>query len=719
MGGRLALVVGSECAALGELGFTDQLATDLYGRLRDTGGWLPATTVAGPVLNPSAAQLVSVIDEAFGTASAQQATLLISFVGHGAAIGDGDFFLLAHDSPAVPNSHNAFHLAQGIRERIGASALDGLIVLIDTCETGQGVQGAARRWADLLAQSYGRMEMLVAADEDAAYGGCFTRTMLETFDAGMPLRGENLLPGDLIAPIAHSCRYQFPQHLSFTAGTISTAPGSDPGLWLVPNRARRRDALTGRPAAGFVDQLTRTLLLTDTIRGHLDDVVDAGGHRLRAVVGPAGSGKSTLLALLIRPSLAEGLPISPEYVTAAIFLTVNSSVEAVAAELSAQLSERLAGYADALEEARYFAHSQGFDSDAFDVEVRQPLANIGRPGVRVTIVLDGLDQPAEGTRRLLIGAVADLTRRHDLGHVRVIVGIRAGTGVEHVPELGHMHRIALTVPTDGALAAIVRASRVRPPYGQAPWDAEPVTMGPGRGPRIGPDAGGWLLARLLVEVDATLYDDAVVGDTELDAVVARRVRRATATPSTAVARAIEPLLAVLVAAGAGPVLPIELLDAAMVALGAPAGTARIRDIAVSLGVLVTRDRPGSARESLGITHEALLPGLTAVLDIDLEAAHRAIIAAIEAGGSAGAHDYARGSAARHYLAYRDSAAALAFLGTLETARAADNRDLWTAWSPQFASAVGSLHPNTLAAEARLAYWAATSGDLSGTGQGSS
>ncbi|MEV6559946.1 AAA family ATPase [Nocardia sp. NPDC051756] len=662
MGGRLALVVGSECAALGELGFAGSLATELHGRLRDVGEWRAATATAGAVLNPTAAQLVSVIDEAFATASAQQATLLIAFVGHGAAIGDGDFFLLAHDSPAVPNSQNAFHLAQGIRERIGTAALDGLIVLIDACETGQGVQGAARRWADLLAQSYGRMEMLVAADEDAAFGGCFTRTLLETFASGLPLRGENLLPGDLIAPIAHTCRYQFPQHLSFTAGVLSVAPGSDPGLWLVPNNARRRDALTGRPAAGLVDQLTRKLLLTDTIRERLTEIVESGGHRLRAVVGPAGSGKSTLMALLIRPSLSDGVPISPEYVTAAIFLTAHSSVEAVAAELAAQLNDRLPGFGEARSAARDFADAASAESAAFDVEVCRPLANVRRPGTRVTILIDGLDQPEEGSRRQLIAAVGVLTCRHDLGHVRVIAGIREGTGVELDPVLGHMHRIALAAPTGAEFAAIVQASRVRPPFGSASWDGDAVTLGPNNRPDLGTDAGGWLLARLLVESEAALAGSAELVETELNALVARRVQHALATPIAEVASAIGPLLAVLVAAGAGPVLPIELLDSALSSFQQNLSPPRIRDIAVSLGALITRSRPGTAQESLGVAHVALLAPLTAELDrsgVRMADAHRAIIAATTNSTSAEAAEYARGSLAHHYLGCGDTERALA------------------------------------------------------------
>ncbi|MGK8486250.1 tetratricopeptide repeat protein [Nocardia asiatica] len=717
MGGRLALVVGAECAALGELGFTEELATGLYGSLTGSGGWRTATELDGPVLNPTAAQLFAAVDTAFAAASQRQATLLLGFIGHGVATTAEDFYLLGHDSPADPNSHNAFHLTQEIRERLDRAAIDGLVLLVDACEAGQGVQGAARRWTDLLAQSGGRMELLVSSGDGPAYSGCFTRTMLATFDTGLPLRGENLLPSDLVDPIATQCTYQQPQHLSFSSGAVSTAEGIDPGLWLVPNTARHRDAVSGRSAAGFVDQLTRRLLLTPDVRERLDAIVDAGSHRLRAVLGPAGVGKSTLLAMLIRPSLVDGLAVTPDYITAAVFLTVNSSVEAVAAELAAQLGARLPGFAEAARAAR--AHRPRDESDIFDILVRRPLARLSTAGRRVTVVLDGLNQPQEGTRRLLVAAIADLTTREDLRHVRVIIGIRPGTGVEDDPELAHMHRIDVAEPAADDIAAVVDSARGTAPLGPVDWIGwiqrllaeTPTAAG---GSRV--VSGGWLLAGLLLEVAAGLTDGAVASGIGLDRVIALRVETALrgADPETASATAV--LLGVLVAAGVGPVLPLELLDAALLSLGIDLSTARIRDVAVNLGALITRSHPGSVRESLGVSHSGFLPALAAEcrrLGVRLTDAHRALVAAIQADDTDRSADYARGAAVRHCLAYGDSALAIDFLMKLETGRSADDRDLWAAWMPDFVETLGQDHPDTFTTRERRAYHRAESGDLVG------
>ncbi|MBF6130570.1 tetratricopeptide repeat protein [Nocardia brasiliensis] len=711
MGGRLALVVGSECVALGELGFTAALAGELYGGLRRSGGWSAATGTAGPVLNPTAAELVSVMDEAFRVASEQRATLLVAFIGHGVATGAGDFFLLAHDSPAVPRSHNAFHLAQGIRERLNESRLDGLIVLIDACETEQGLRGAATRWTDLLADAAGRMELLVASGAGPAYSGCFTRTVLATFDTGLPLRGETLLAHDLVDPIARSCRLQEPQHLSFTAGTVAGTAGGDPGLWLVPNAARRRDALTGRPAAGLLDQLTRDVVVTDALRESLIDLVESGGRRLRAVVGPAGSGKSTLLALLIRPSVAEGLPIAPEYVTAAVFLTASSSLEIAVGELAEQLSDRLPGYAQA---ARVPWAGAG-EPDIFELELAAPLARLRRVGQRITLVFDGLDLPEPGSRDLLIDAVAELTERPELAHVRVIVGVRAAAAAQSDPRLAHMHPIAITGPGVGEIAAEVQRGD-RPAHsadtGYQGIDYMGGDLGPADDPRV---PAGWLLAKLLRELHPRV-SDRLSFRADIDTLAAQRLRLAEESAAPEVADAIGRMVAILVAAGVGPVLPIEVLEAALAEWQRPLHSAGIRDAAVGLGALLTRSRPGTADEALGIAHDVLLAGLAQACDAlqaSIEDAHTAILLAIRTRGGERSEAYARAAGARHYLAGGDGRRAVDHLVELETVRAADNRDMWAAWVPSIAAAIGDRHPDTLRAREYLATRRADSGDFRG------
>ena len=154
----MALVIGSECAALGPLGFTGQRTAELQDALVGSGAWRPVAA-GGPVLDPDVTGLKAAISDAFAAANAARATLLVAFVGHGVTTAAEDFYLLARDSPAVPDSDSGFHLAQGIRERLNRHpSIDGFVMLVDACEVGEGLKGAARRW-DVLNDA-GRVELL-------------------------------------------------------------------------------------------------------------------------------------------------------------------------------------------------------------------------------------------------------------------------------------------------------------------------------------------------------------------------------------------------------------------------------------------------------------------------------------------------------------------------------------------------------------------------------
>ena len=74
------------------------------------------------------------------------------------------------------------------------------------------------RWTDVLGLVGGRMEMLVAAGDGNAYAGCFTRTVLTIFTAGLVQAGEDLLRARPVpeGPGPGLLRRQ-PQHLSFAA----------------------------------------------------------------------------------------------------------------------------------------------------------------------------------------------------------------------------------------------------------------------------------------------------------------------------------------------------------------------------------------------------------------------------------------------------------------------------------------------------------------------
>ncbi|WP_280429298.1 tetratricopeptide repeat protein [Nocardia brasiliensis] len=695
MGGRLALVVGSECKALGELGFPLQLASDLHSRLTTLGEWESARSSDGPLLNPTTLELIAEVKAAFALAAQRQAALLVSFIGHGMATGGGNFFLLAHDSPLHPESDTAFHIVQVISEQLDRHAVDGLIVLIDACETQQSLTGAARHLTDRVELSARRIELLVATGDDAAYGGCFTRTTLSVFDRGLPLRGENLLPADLLDPLELECTRQVPGHLG-------VAHGGDPGLWLVPNAARRNDAVWGRPTAGFVDQLTNGLVITETMRRRLAEIVNDSSSRLRGVVGPAGCGKSTLMSLLIRPTSLARSKFTSEYIAAAAFVSAASSIESLARELHDQMRRRVDGFA-AVAAAIEAAGADNEAADVFDLLVLEPLARIESDWEPVNLVIDGIDQAEFGVRQLIVSAIADLVGRPELEHVKLIVGIRSGTGIDELPPFVGMHRVELCPPTAEDIARSIAMYQRRSDPLREQRLAELLQQ---------TDAGGWLLARLLNEIS----DDRVLdGVTEggLAVLLEERIRCALGPGAPAPVSATAAVLAVLAAAGSGPILPVELLRDALAALGHEVSVRGIRDIVVELGVLVSRGNSGTGHEMLGLSHQDFVDATqqeAARLGVRAIDAHRAISAAILTASGDSAADYARAAGVRHHLACGNAEAAVQLLAASETVRATDNRDMWAAWLPLFVETLGSVHPDCRTARFHLAHWQGETGD---------
>ncbi|WP_156765271.1 tetratricopeptide repeat protein [Mycobacterium sp. 1245852.3] len=710
------MVIGSECRTQHTLGFVGQLATDLHERLITAGGWRPALGGDGPTLNPTIAELKAAVKTAFAYANGDRATLLIAFVGHGLTTGSQDFHLLAIDSPLNPDSDTAYHLTQGIREQLnGAPFLDGLIVLVDACDAGQGVAGAANRWTDVLQGASGRMELFVASGDSSAYDGCFTRTLAHVFNVGVESAGEYLLCSDL-HPYVAQCQGQTPQLLSFVSGWVAQA---DPGLWLVPNVARRGDTVTGRSSAGLVDQLTRDVVITDAMRESLADLIAAEGSRLRVVVGSSGCGKSTLMSLLIRPALVDTLDITADYIAAAAFLDVTSTLESLSEELAGQLEARVSGFRESRDSVQAEMTERVKQiTTAFEREIVMPLQRCRTPGRRVRIIIDGLDQSEEGGRDLILSAIADLTRDvpDGLQYVHVFAGVRSGSGVETRPELDHAHRTVLDPPTHDDL------QRVLPAVPATPLAA------------LGP-SGGWLLARLVSETQEAVTGTQtwdVSAAVTLDALVQARFAAALDRMSHSGAGVL--LTSLLVAAGVGPVLPIEL--AARI-LRTEQSLTLVRDMIVELGALVSRGRPGLPEETVGIAHTEFLRVLEVAVVQQTElllnqagaetlsipaaaqrfptAAHGAILSALgelESDGEVTSNiaTYARNAAPRHYLAMGDADGAIKAMVAMTTYSAADNRDRWASWLPTFEKQLGTDHPATWVARNNHAYWRGEAGD---------
>lgn len=718
MAGRVALVVGSQCDRMTKLDFVEATAADLHSALTGA-GWRPAGDDCGLLLNPSAEQLGTALRDSFAAANASAATLLFSFIGHGVATGQQDFYLMARDSPYEDpdrflGSDTALDFTHFLKERVKEfDRIDGLVLIIDACQAQEGIEGAAGQWTRRLAENRGRMELLVASGKAAAggkaYEGCFTKTILHAFAGGLPKRGDALLAGDIHPEISARCVGQS-QYLAYSGGNLG---GGDPGLWLVPNIARNRDAVTGRPAAGLVDQLTSSVIATDTVRTKLATVDESRGARLRLLVGAAGSGKSTLLALLIRPRLIDTLELPDGYIKAAVFLDTRSTVETLAAEMSAQLSSSVPGFGDAVDAVAAELTTEDIkERGVWETSVTMPLALVQRKGLHLSVIVDGLDQPEPGARELIVAAVQQITDpAHDdqLGHVRVIVGVRSDAGIDTRVAFTHARRIDIEPPTP---AEIARAATTELQLPLSEVDLARV-MGD-------LNTGGWLIARLIREIadrvpEATAFDN-------LAELVTARIEFALAGGGGEPA---ERMLTLIAAAGVGPVLPIRLLASAISDGDQLTTLVRIRDYVVGFGTLISRGNPGTDREALGVSHQALLDPIEVLTANNVQSsewAHRTLVDAYnrhfvhvveqtdDAEESAVA-SYWAAAAPRHYLGSGDALGAIRFLESLDIGSSAANRDRWSSWMPMFATTVGPDDPATLTARRNLAHWQGEAGDI--------
>ena len=75
----------------------------------------------------------------------------------------------------------------------------------------------------------GRIELLVASGEGSAYNGCFTQTLMATFENGLGKSGDSLLCADVVPTVTAKCLRQIPEHLSYARGAWQIVRAAIPG----------------------------------------------------------------------------------------------------------------------------------------------------------------------------------------------------------------------------------------------------------------------------------------------------------------------------------------------------------------------------------------------------------------------------------------------------------------------------------------------------------
>ena len=181
---RYALVIGAQCVALGQLSFLPRLANEIHEILTDPLlGHCEAALfdVSGPLLNPTVEAMRDHLEEAFLRASEARASLFVAFIGHGRVavegpgqVGFDDYYLLPSDcpNPEQPRLRTAWRVGEELRELLRDHPdLDGLVFLIDACQSGQATVEVAARVASIAAAAGARFEVVAATDDRPAADG--------------------------------------------------------------------------------------------------------------------------------------------------------------------------------------------------------------------------------------------------------------------------------------------------------------------------------------------------------------------------------------------------------------------------------------------------------------------------------------------------------------------------------------------------------------------
>ena len=675
-------------------------------RLRDllvddkVGGFAPVVvegvSAAGLLMNPTQAVADAALDQAMRLAHQQDALLLVHFLGHGmgyqADPAEQARHLLhvwdtvAEPTDTEPESRGWDPYALISRRRPYCSSMMGLILTVDACNAA---------WAKPKVDEWGGVRgglvsaWIAASGDHAAWGACLTKTLVDLLERGLeadqhPRRvlTPELTATDLELVAETRCIHQTPR----LGGYQSHNPVLSVG------RNRSADVLAEELG---LDEGTRTLLLgltADYVDVALEPLMEAiVASRVVGLVGGPGSGKSTIAAALkYPPSFKANVPVG--LVQAATFVSAVSSLPGMADVLHRQLT-RLPGFTVAAERYRSENTMRWNTLDPWERLIAGPLSIFKQP---VRLLIDGLDQIADRPDHgAVLQRLTDLTDAPMLRHVSVLF-----TG-RQAPDLTGI--VVLAVPDLDEHAAVAYLRRRQVPDGQHPRLIEM-------------SAGNWLVLKLVADLETSGSTSAATHRDDLYEALLDEVRGRHG--------AVDPLLAVLAAAGAGPVLPFDLLTAAIGLIAAT--TVSPADVNAILGDpdlyrMIDRSRPGNPTERIGLFHETLVTHLRQQPRLGIIEAHGAIVRAIEERAAASRHDpkdyrdnpllaYGFDAGPRHRWEARQAESLVTDLAARTDPVPRVNLARWITWAELVQAVLGPDHPDTLGVRYNLARWTGETGD---------
>ncbi|MFE2429959.1 tetratricopeptide repeat protein [Streptomyces sp. NPDC059373] len=714
--GRMGLVVSARWFAYpDDQSYMSDAAEAVAEALYDPvlGACIPAIAGLRVLHDPPKDVLEDKLRQAFESASWGGSTLFLYLIGHGYADNDLDrYHLIPSDHPfdydAVPEH------AYPLGERIAAlhaefPDTDGLILAIDACQSGRMWERGRREW---MPHDMDRLALFTATGRESAWYARFTQAVGESIETGIPSAGYYLRPADFDSALKE-LRDQSAHHLTRNNS-------DDAGLWLSSNRATRTDR---------VEQMVRRVTRSRGLQGiseryqkpEGDDPVSRAleKHRAVAVLGPSGCGKSATLQMAVvdrldprRTGHARSAGQAPQAM--ALFpVAGDTTPERFAEEVADQLDISSGGLFGRVREdmLKSLPAAEADRLPAVERWLMGPLRRL-RADAEVLIVIDALDQLPDPAASELLACVTELRDNSSYSHVRLLVSARHRHGRALPTQLPDGFRgIRLPKVTDHQIQRYLRrraipAEHVSDVGRIADGNWLIVTL---LGNRLaGPAARDERLPTTLAGLYNELLEDACGGD----------------AGTTAWSLRLAPVLGVLVCAGPGVAVPLEVVRAASDMLAGPGSVAAVRAAAVALHDLVERMDPGTDREELTLVHPTLIEHLRGTDNAyplpDAPRAHSAIASALATlapmdrnRGAGGDSDpirrYAEVMEATHRWEAGDLDGAIQALINRPAARAADNRNTWVRWSRRINDRLGPADPRSLLARRELASWTSRCG----------
>ncbi|MFC7013157.1 tetratricopeptide repeat protein [Streptomyces viridiviolaceus] len=698
---RRALVIASHWDAREEkpedrLELLEPCATELTELLLDPlrGDCEPARG-DGLVLNPrTVAEVTDALTETFEEASADGASLVLGFLGHGHVVREGEFLFPVRSTPAVPAPETAYDLPAGLGElMLRHGGVRELTVVVDACLSGYAALFAAQHWFGSALHTGKRIEVLTSSDGRVSYGLQFSRALNGLIGQGDVRLDTVLCAGPVRQAVRARLTRQVPQAASYDGG--GGAPTGPLDTWLAHNVAYQGE-LSVLAGSADRDVLLPPLRLFQP-PAELGELVEAvRGHRQVAVLGTMGTGKTTLAAALCRaellpPEAADRVPAVCGVIRLDSSRWTSGSVWPLLAD---QLKKFLPGFA---------AAKKAYNSTVPEAErtlLPQAVAEIGGPLGRleqrepVRVIVDGLDQVDTAHRPEL---VHELTALADAAPEWFGVVATARDGV---PLPDAWHRAPVPAPGEEQLRAYLRANRatvrtqnaiLRQAGGN--WQATRVLAGSGPLARTGRVSFTDMYRETLLQLKARVPGG---HGGRLDAV-----------------------LVVAAASGPSPTLPRPLLGRAAADLGGPADDESLGQVLDLLPGLVVRSPHPAGTELLGVHHPSLIEYVAE--EADVVSGHAALCRALEKMAPMDRHTpddpvhaYAEQAEPEHLwqAAEREPALYERLLECLERRAAPEatvNRARWVAWADRLAERPGPDSPVTLNARERAAYWTGKAG----------